>query len=231
VQTEPIEIKAPLRVLLAALRAVMPMQSTVDYRPHLCGVLFRAEGERLTLVATDGWGLAKVVIALSAALAERREFLLPRPAVAEVARALLALRERKARVARSRGWGSKPVPAPAQTFSMRVVRGGRDVEIDTKIGRARLRVADEQFPPFDKVIPRLAGNGCFSVGISNEFVSRALDAARHVGEGSALSMGSGPLDPLRVDVAQPIDGVLEAVYVLMPRRVEMPAREHAEAAE
>jgi hypothetical protein len=114
-------------------------------------------------------------------------------------------------------------------YSLRVVRNGRALEIETGIGRARLSFADEQFPPFEKVIPKRVDNGRSVVGLSSAFVSGALAAAAHAGEGAVLSLGESELDPMRLDVTKPVSGLLEAVYVLMPRRVDI--EQKAEAAE
>lgn len=225
---EPQEIKVPLLPLLAALRAVMPLQSTVGYWPHLYGVLFRAEASRLTLVATDGWGLGKVDVALHLAVPERVEFMLATPAVNALVRAVVATRVRQPRKRRRARGPSTPVTP--QVFTMRVVRKGRAVEIDTDVGRARLDIVDEKFPDFEKVIPKRDTVGRSVVGLSNEFVSRALGAARHAGEGAVLTIGASEVDAMRLDVESRVSGVLEAVYVLMPRRVDG-AKRTAEAAE
>lgn len=225
-----VEIKLAATALLAALRAVAPMQYRGDYRPHLSGTLFRAEGRRLTLVATDGYGLAMVTCSLDSDVGEKRDFLLSRDASAEVARAAQALKPRAVRKRRRRSWmapTATPVVAP---FTLRIVRGGAAVEFDTKIGKARVAVVDEQFPPFEKVIPaRIQGERVSVVGVGNTLFARALEAAAHVGTWSACSLGSGPLEPVRLDVDKPIDGVISATYVLMPARIDV--QQHAEAAE
>lgn len=115
-----------LRQLLLLVQYAMAQQ---DIRYYLNGLLMVLEAEQLTLVATDGHRLSYAAGKLTEKV-ERREVILPRKAVLELARQL----------------GSASGPVAVELFANQVRFTFGNVELVTK-------VIDGKFPDYTRVIP------------------------------------------------------------------------------
>ncbi|MEM9068007.1 MAG: DNA polymerase III subunit beta [Myxococcota bacterium] len=118
--------------------------SNDDTRPHLAGTLFEGDGKLVRMVTTDGHRLSKAESKIDGSMLNF-SMLVPHKGVAELKRVI------------------EDAKSDAKTQS----KGGNDVlpEIDIAVAagnaffrRADLqlsvKLADEQFPPYDKVIPQ-----------------------------------------------------------------------------
>jgi len=115
--------------------------STDDTRPHLAGTLFEGDAKVLRMVTTDGHRLSKAERKASEAGLYNFRMLVPHKGIGELKRLLEDLRA-------SRGKGEE---------------GPFTIHVGSQSGNAFFRrdglllsvkLADEQFPPYEKVIPQ-----------------------------------------------------------------------------
>lgn len=114
--------------------------STDDTRPHLAGALFEGDGKVLRMVTTDGHRLSKAEHAIDGMLSF--SMLVPNKGVSELKR---LMEDVKSDAKRGEG-DQNPTVAVATTGGNAFFRGF-DVLLSVKL-------ADEQFPPYAKVIPQ-----------------------------------------------------------------------------
>lgn len=105
--------------------------ANLDVRFYLNGLHLRADGDRLTLTATDGHRLARAWTTLAAPVAEPREAILHRTPVIELARRLRDTDRPLVITLSEQHWG---VQLPTATLASRLIDG--------------------KFPDADRVIPR-----------------------------------------------------------------------------
>lgn len=131
--------------------------SSDDTRPHLAGTLFEGDGKVLRMVTTDGHRLSKAEIKVEGGLTYA--MLVPHKGINELKRVIDDTK------------GSRSADKPPQ------------VEIATAAGNAFFRrddlllsvkLADEQFPPYDKVIPQKQTKRVVALR------SRLLDALKRI---------------------------------------------------
>lgn len=136
---ESFEIDAELVGNLIGLTSFS--MSTDDTRPHLAGALFEGEGKSIRMVTTDGHRLSKAEVTLPDAPDYDFKMLVPHKGVGELKRVV-----EDAKAARG-----AEVEVPT-TVSVAVAAG----HAYFRRGELRLSVklADEQFPPYEKVIPQ-----------------------------------------------------------------------------
>ena len=114
--------------------------STDDTRPHLAGALFEGDGKLLRMVTTDGHRLSKAEFPVDTMLSF--SMLVPNKGVAELKRLMEDVKSDA-----KRGEGEQtPQVAVATTGGSAFFRGS-DVLLSVKL-------ADEHFPPYSKVIPQ-----------------------------------------------------------------------------
>lgn len=123
--------------------------STDSTRPHLAGALFQYGDGRLRMVSTDGHRLSKAEAPFEAD-APSFSLLVPGKGIAEVRKLIEDIRTDKSRAAAAATEGRVASPeAPmlgVATFGGTVFFSGHDVVLGVKL-------ADEAFPPYEKVIP------------------------------------------------------------------------------
>ncbi|MEM6957042.1 MAG: DNA polymerase III subunit beta [Myxococcota bacterium] len=133
--------------------------SSDDTRPHLAGTLFEGDGKVLRMVTTDGHRLSKAESKIDGEGMLNYSMLVPHKGVGELKRVLDDAK------------GSKGADAPPK------------VEIATVAGNAffkrddvllSVKLADEQFPPYDKVIPQKQTKRVVALR------ARLLDALRRI---------------------------------------------------
>ena len=131
--------------------------SSDDTRPHLAGTLFEGDGKVLRMVTTDGHRLSKAEIKVEGGLTYA--MLVPHKGINELKRVIDDTK------------GSRHADRPPQ------------IEIATAAGNAFFRrddlmlsvkLADEQFPPYDKVIPQKQTKRVVALR------SRLLDALKRI---------------------------------------------------
>lgn len=113
--------------------------STDDTRPHLAGALFEGDGKTLRMVTTDGHRLSKAEYPVENMLSF--SMLVPNKGVAELKRLM-----EDVKVDAKRGGEQVPTVSVATTGGNAFFQGS-DVLLSVKL-------ADEQFPPYSKVIPQ-----------------------------------------------------------------------------
>lgn len=115
--------------------------STDDTRPHLAGALFEGSGKSIRMVTTDGHRLTKAEVTLPDGPDHDFKMLIPHKGVGELKRVV-----EDAKTARG---ADVEVPTAVEV----AVAAGHAY---FKRGELQLSVklADEQFPPYDKVIPQ-----------------------------------------------------------------------------
>ncbi|MDB4973216.1 MAG: polymerase beta subunit, partial [Myxococcaceae bacterium] len=125
--------------------------SSDDTRPHLAGTLFECDGTTVRMVTTDGHRLSKAEAAFETS--HKFNILVPQKGIAELKRLLEdAKSERRAPSPERDGEKAKLSPDGPVTVGVATVGGnaffrGHDVQLSVKL-------ADEQFPPYAKVIPQ-----------------------------------------------------------------------------
>ena len=113
--------------------------SNDDTRPHLSGALFEGDGNVVRMVTTDGHRLSKAEQALKDA--PKFTMLVPNKGVQELKRVI-----EDAKADRGKG-DDKPVTVGVATSGGNAFFRRDDVLLSVKL-------ADEQFPPYSKVIPQ-----------------------------------------------------------------------------
>src|ERR1700712_4179979 len=125
--------------------------SSDDTRPHLAGTLFECDGTTARMVTTDGHRLSKAEAAFESS--QKFNILVPQKGIGELKRLLEdAKSERRAPSPERDGDRAKLSPDGPITVGVATVGGnaffrGHDVQLSVKL-------ADEQFPPYAKVIPQ-----------------------------------------------------------------------------
>jgi DNA polymerase III subunit beta len=131
--------------------------SSDDTRPHLAGTLFECDGRAVRMVTTDGHRLSKAEVPYEAPV--RFSILVPQKGIAELKRLLedAKTEKRPASVERAPGadkGGDKgelspdgPAKVGVATVGGNAFFRGQDVQLSVKL-------ADEAFPPYAKVIPQ-----------------------------------------------------------------------------
>jgi DNA polymerase-3 subunit beta len=113
--------------------------STDDTRPHLAGALFEGDGKVMRMVTTDGHRLSKAEHKVDGML--NFSMLVPNKGIGELRRLLDDLRAEK------KGEGEGGARVGVATSGGNAFFRGSDVMLSVKL-------ADEQFPPYAKVIPQ-----------------------------------------------------------------------------
>ncbi len=114
--------------------------STDDTRPHLAGALFEGDGKTLRMVTTDGHRLSKAEYPVDGMLSF--SMLVPNKGVGELKRLM-----EDVKVDAKRGEGDQVPTVSVATTGGNAFFQGSDVLLSVKL-------ADEQFPPYSKVIPQ-----------------------------------------------------------------------------
>lgn len=128
-------------VLSSLIAKTQYSMSTDDTRPHLAGTLFEAEGDRLRMVTTDGHRLSKAESTLAKASDLKLSMLIPSKGIAELKRLLEEAKADNKSDKKSEGGTVAIASAGAHAFFR---RDGLQLSV---------KLADEQFPPYAKVIP------------------------------------------------------------------------------
>jgi DNA polymerase-3 subunit beta len=102
-----------------------------ETRPHLASVLFESDGDKATMVSTDGHRLSKITKAMPAGPKLPAGVLLPRKGLAEIRRALEG------------NQGECEIAVEQGFFVLKAA----DMVLTVKLGEG-------QFPPYDQVIPK-----------------------------------------------------------------------------
>lgn len=113
--------------------------SSDDTRPHLSGTLFESDGNVVRMVTTDGHRLSKAEAPAKGAATFT--MLVPQKGVLELKRLLEDVRNDKTRASEER------VTVSVASLGGNAFFRGHDVQLSVKL-------ADEQFPPYSKVIPQ-----------------------------------------------------------------------------
>jgi DNA polymerase-3 subunit beta len=121
--------------------------STDDTRPHLSGTLFECDPNGARMVTTDGHRLSKSEV--KSKTGASFTMLVPGKGIAELKRLIEDVKSDKAR---DKGLAGESAPPAKATLGVATVGGnaffrGPDVVLSVKL-------ADEQFPPYGKVIPQ-----------------------------------------------------------------------------
>ncbi|GAB5543348.1 MAG: DNA polymerase III subunit beta [Sandaracinaceae bacterium] len=114
--------------------------STDDTRPHLAGALFEGDGKLMRMVTTDGHRLSKAEHKLDGSMLSFT-MLVPNKGIGELKRLI-----DDAKSEHKKGEGEAAAVGVATTGGNAFFRG-KDVLLSVKL-------ADEQFPPYSKVIPQ-----------------------------------------------------------------------------
>lgn len=123
--------KVESKVLTEMIAKTQISVSQDETRPHLASVLFESDGEKSTMVSTDGHRLSKVTCAMPDGLKVASGVLLPRKGIAEIRRALEGAE------------GSSEIGVDQGAFVLKFA----DVVLTVKLGEG-------MFPPYEQVIPK-----------------------------------------------------------------------------
>jgi DNA polymerase III sliding clamp (beta) subunit (PCNA family) len=197
--------------LVGALKAVMPSASADLTRPHLAGVLLETLPDQslARFVTTDGHRLTRLDVALHPEFEAPKaatKVLLPHDSV----KGLIATLKSTARDAKH------PINIS--------IAGNGSVKFDDpcNCSSSSVQGADENFPPYDKVIPkeRKAGdNGTALIGWNPRYMADVAKVAAFAGNsasGGVKASFGGDRDPIRIDMC---NGNASAIVVIMPMRV------------
>ena len=132
-----VELDAPSLFELISLTQYA--MSHDDTRPHLAGTLFEGDGQTLRMVTTDGHRLSKAEKKVESDAALSFKMLVPHKGVTELKRLLDDVNSRAAK-------DEKAKIAIAVAGGNAYFRSG---ELNLSV-----KLADEQFPPYSKVIPQ-----------------------------------------------------------------------------
>ncbi len=121
-----------------------------DTRPHLAGTLFELDGRAVRMVTTDGHRLSKAEAPYEAPV--RFTILVPSKGIGELKRLLEDAKSEKRPVPEKGDEKAELTAAGPAKVGVATVGGnaffrGQDVQLSVKL-------ADEQFPPYAKVIPQ-----------------------------------------------------------------------------
>jgi len=134
--------------------------SADDTRPHLACALFEGEGRTVRMVTTDGHRLSKAEYMLSEESRKLPAFsmLVPSKGIAELRRLVEEARADRAKTE------DKPSTIEVATSGGSAFFRREDAVLSVKL-------VDEQFPPYNKVIPTSATR---SIGVSRALLTEAL---------------------------------------------------------
>jgi DNA polymerase III subunit beta len=123
--------------------------SSDDTRPHLAGTLFEGDGKVVRMVTTDGHRLSKAELPSDAGTSF--SMLVPQKGIAELKRLLEDVKSERKPAPVDKSERGKLTEERA-TLGVATLGGnaffrGQDVQLSVKL-------ADEQFPPYSKVIPQ-----------------------------------------------------------------------------
>lgn len=201
--------------LVGALSAVLPSASKDETRPHMAAVLVETlpDDGIVRFVSTDGHRLTKLdVQAFPEWEVQAAELLLPRDKVEALVKAL-----------RARQKGHPEL--------ITVSAEGRSVTFKNEVSgdSTGFTSADENFPPYDKVIPDYSNGyndrgeaigGKIPIGFNAKYMADVAKVAAFCANGTSggvkASFG-GNRDPIRIDMANAEVGA-SAVVVIMPMR-------------
>lgn len=191
--------------LREALSQVVRAASDDDARPMLNGVLLAATEKGLKVVATDSYRLAVRELLGSSFLSPGQHLLVPARALVELQRLLGSSSERRS-AARDGAEGGGA--------DLRVFVGEYDAVFD--LGRVRIltRVLDQEFPPYDPLIPRGNPNRLVvNRELMIDAVRRLRLMAREVTSPLRLALQDGllQLSVVAPEVGQALEEI-EAVY-------------------
>jgi len=120
-----------------------------DTRPHLAGTLFECDGKSVRMVTTDGHRLSKAEMASETGTSF--SILVPQKGIGELKRLLEDARSERKPAPVDKSERSKlsedRVSVGVATVGGNAFFRGQDVQLSVKL-------ADEQFPPYSKVIPQ-----------------------------------------------------------------------------
>jgi len=116
--------------------------STDDTRPHLAGALFEGDGKVLRMVTTDGHRLSKAEHKLEGDSMLSFSMLVPNKGVGELKRLI-----EDVKTDQKKAEDDAPATIGVSTTGGNAFFRGNDVLLSVKL-------ADEQFPPYSKVIPQ-----------------------------------------------------------------------------
>ncbi|MEY4576005.1 MAG: hypothetical protein RL701_708 [Pseudomonadota bacterium] len=139
--------------------------SSDDTRPHLACALFEGEGRSVRMVTTDGHRLSKAEYKLP----EDRKLpafsmLVPSKGIAELRRLVEEARADKAK-------GEKTLDDRVPPNSIEVATAGGSAFFRRDDAVLSVKLVDEQFPPYNKVIP---SSGSRSISVSRTLLTEAL---------------------------------------------------------
>ena len=123
--------KVESSVLSEMIAKTLVSVSQDETRPHLASVLFESDGEKATMVSTDGHRLSKVSCSMPDGPKLGAGVLLPRKGISEIRRALEGSE------------GQSEIGIDKGSFVLKFA----DVVLSIKLGEG-------QFPPYDQVIPK-----------------------------------------------------------------------------
>jgi len=123
--------KVEVALLREMITKSMISISQDETRPHLASVLFESDGERATMVSTDGHRLSKVSCAMPEGPKLPAGVLLPRKGIGEIRRTLEGME------------GQAQIGVDQGSFVLKLA----DVVLTVKLGEG-------MFPPYDQVIPK-----------------------------------------------------------------------------
>jgi hypothetical protein len=197
--------------LRAMLEGAVLTMSKDPTRPHLHGVLFEFDIEGLAVTSTDGHRLTRTTGRYfggnAPVLGVATKLLIPADQATRLLKALKC-----------------PVKLADRVLDIEL-GDGFSVELDG--ATHRLTATDDNFPPYEKVIPKERDkdgtNGCNAITVSSVYMGDVAKAAKHLANPALKYPVSwtvdGNRDPIRVDMRNQNAGT-ETVIVIMPMRAE-----------
>jgi DNA polymerase-3 subunit beta len=133
-------LQVPVEVLGELISQTQYSMSHDDTRPHLAGSLFEGDGKVLRMVTTDGHRLSKAEYKIDGPKMTSFSMLRPHKGVAELKRLIEEVKTEKKR------------SDTKDTIGVATLSGNVFFQHDSLVLNAKL--AEEQFPPYQKVIPQ-----------------------------------------------------------------------------
>jgi DNA polymerase-3 subunit beta len=168
----------PATLLVQLIELTQYSMSSDDTRPHLAGTLFESDGKSVRMVSTDGHRLSKAEARVESAATFA--MLVPAKGINELKR--LIVESDKARA------GDGPAKVGVATLGGSAFFRCNDVLLSVKL-------ADEQFPPYAKVIPQSHQR---RVVVARELLTSALKRIKLVASdksgGVRLLLDAGKLE-------------------------------------
>lgn len=193
-----------------ALDAVMSSASADETRPHLAGVLLEtiAKDNVIRFVSTDGHRLTRLDVPA-----------LPDSDTVDSSH-LLPYREAKALIGVLRSKG--PKPCYLEPIEIKFGSGRVTFEHVIDGSSTAIKPADEQFPPYSKVIPDYETKGSQGtpvIGWNARYMADVQKVAKHFANeksGGVKASFGGDRDPVRIDMDCAAG---KATVVIMPMRI------------